>query len=207
MQSISGIPVYNFSIDDFDEELGVSTISFVDDPAVEKNFIALSKSAFKRRVKTIKLSLNEEKRIVTGVALRADFPIYRRDEDGKEYFLTVSKDEMHKIMVKFMREKRTDSVNLMHDDRLFVDNVFLIESFIFTKKHKLIYPEFSDVEHGSWMVSYKVNNDNVWALVKNGTLKGFSVEMLGFMLGKEPKDNELLKCLINYFIYEQEKES
>lgn len=207
MQNINGIPVYKFSIDDLDEDLGVSTISFVDDPAVEKNFIALSKGKLKRRNKPVKLSLNEDKRIVTGVALRADFPIYRRDDDGQEYFLMVSRDEMLRMMIKFMREKRTDSVNLMHDDQLFVDDVFLIESFIFTEKHRSIYPEFSDVEPGSWMVSYKVDNDNVWRLIKNGTLKGFSVEMFGFMLNRESQDNELLKCLINYFIYEQEKEN
>lgn len=166
------IPVYSLTIDEMKEDYGVSVISFVESPAIEKTFLALSKQ------KELKLSVNTEKRIVTGVALRADFPIYRKS-NGKEFYFTVSQDEMEKIMQKFMLEKRGDAVNIEHEKNASVNNVFLIESFLLTDHHKLAYPEFSDVESGSWMVSYKVNNDKVWEAVKDGKLKGFSVELVG----------------------------
>lgn len=192
MKEIQGIPVFQLTIDELSNEFGVSVMSFVDEPAVEKKFIALS-----NQKKEIKLSVDEEKHIVTGVALRANFPIYRRNEDGTEFYFTISEHEMVKIMQKFMKEKRLDSVNIMHDSNKMVNGVYLVESFLFNEHHKKIFPEFSDVEHGSWMVSYKVENDKVWKLIKDGTLGGFSVELTGYLESKEI-DNEELELLINY---------
>lgn len=174
MKDINGIPVYELTIDMLNDELGVSVISLVESPAVEKEFIALSSQ------KQIKLSINEDKRIVTGVALRADFPIYRKDpKTGKEYFFTISPDQIKLIMQKFMLEKRIDLVNVEHDSDTSLDDVFLWESYQLTDKHKVGYPEFKDIEPGSWMVSYQVNNDRAWEAVKEGKLKGFSAELMG----------------------------
>ncbi|MCD8080119.1 MAG: XkdF-like putative serine protease domain-containing protein, partial [Bacteroides sp.] len=168
------IPIYTLSIDTMKEEYGVSVMSFVKDPAVGKNFITLCEEST-----IMKLSVNEEKRVVTGVALRADYPIYRQTQQGKEFYFTISPDEMQNIVQKFMQEKRGDSVNIEHGSETHVNGVFLIESFLLSEHHKLAYPEFKDVENGSWMVSYKVNNPHVWDAVKNGSLKGFSVEITG----------------------------
>jgi len=181
MRKIDNLPCYDLFIDEMSAEFGVSVMSLVDSPAVEKNFIALSG-------RRIELHLDSEKKIITGVALRADFPIYRIDEKtGKEYYFTISPSQMLKIVQKFMREKRIDSVNLMHDSDLMVDDVYLIESFILSEKLKPAYPEFLDVEAGSWLVSYKVDNVAVWNLVKENKLRGFSVELTGF-LGIENKN-------------------
>ena len=35
---------------------------------------------------------------------------------------------------------------------------------------------YEDVKDGSWFGSFKVENDDVWELVKEGKVKGFSVE-------------------------------
>lgn len=185
MKKINGIPVYELTIDMLDENFGVSVMSLVESPAVQKEFVALSSE------KQIKLSIDEDKRIVTGVALRADFPIYRKDpKTGKEYFFTISPQQIKLIMQKFMREKRVDLVNVEHDSETVLDDVFLWESYQLTDKHKVGYPEFEDIETGSWMVSYQINNDNAWKAVKEGKLKGFSAELLGYM--NESKENQNL---------------
>lgn len=173
-KEIDGIPVFAFTIDKMDYQYGFRMMSFVDDPAVEKAFIALNKEP-----KLIKLSINEEKRLVTGVAMRANFPIYRISDEGKEYYFYVSAEELELMVEKFMAEKKTDLVNLHHDPHKQVSGVFLYESFFLNEHNKQSYPEFSDVEDGSWMVTYKVRNDDVWSDIKAGKLKGFSVEMLG----------------------------
>lgn len=190
MDAINGIPVYSLTIDALQEEYGVSVMSFVKDPAVGKTFIALSKES-----EVIKLSINEEKRIVTGVALRANYPIYRRTQEGREYYFTISSDEMQSIVQKFMQEKRGDAVNIEHRPDASVEDVFLIESFLLSDQHKLAYPEFSDVENGSWMVSYKVNNSKVWESVKDGSLQGFSVELLGDLSEENEGSIDLLSAL------------
>lgn len=174
MDTINGIPVYNFTIDMLDQELGVSVISLVKKPAVEKSFIALSEH------KKINLSIDNDRHIVTGVALRADFPIYRYNDDTKkEYYFKISPEQIELMMQKFMSEKRVDKVNLQHDGKEEVEGVFLWESYQLTDKHKIGYPEFNDIESGSWMVSYKINNDKVWSDIKTGKLTGFSPEIFG----------------------------
>jgi len=35
---------------------------------------------------------------------------------------------------------------------------------------------FENVPDGSWFGSFKVDNDEVWQLIKDGKVKGFSVE-------------------------------
>ena len=41
----------------------------------------------------------------------ADLPIYRRDDDGKEYYVVFNADTIRKIVYKYMKEGRTNSVN------------------------------------------------------------------------------------------------
>lgn len=189
MEELNGIPVYYFTIDEEITDEGVTFISFVDDPAVEKSFIKLSKNNDSDKIllksMNVKMSANDEKRIVTGVALRADFPIYRND-GGEEYYMQLSKDEILKIAQKFMKEQRLKSVNLNH--RYNTKDIYLFESYILDKNHKLSHDDFNDIEEGSWMVSYKVDNDEVWKSIKNGEFKGFSVEMSGELIGKLKKN-------------------
>lgn len=176
MKNLDGIPVYSLSIKEVDDEYGVSVISLVESPAIGKTFLALAQ----HEKKQVKLSLDEDRHIATGIALRANYPIYRRDEyTGKEYYFEVSPEQMEMIVQKFMREGRNMSVNIEHSHESFVDDCVLFESFIFTDAHKTIYPEFDDIESGSWFVSYKINNPKVWKLIKEGKLKGFSVELVG----------------------------
>ena len=70
--TIGGIPVYDAMI--LDEESGMLKISLVDDPAVMSNF-----QAFDSHKKMLMYEVaDEEKRLVRGVVMRADFPIFRR---------------------------------------------------------------------------------------------------------------------------------
>lgn len=120
-------------------------------------------------------SINEEKRIVTGVALRANFPILR-GEKGNFYEIIFTPKTVENLMIKFMKEKHLSSVNLNHTETL-VDDIYLIESFLLTDKIKLTDERFKEIEEGSWIVSYKVDNQEVWEKVKKGEFNGFSLEM------------------------------
>lgn len=192
---LNNLPIYNLVIDESAEEDGVSMMSIVDKPAVEKDFLKFSthqKVCFGKQA--IKYSLNEEKRIITGVALRADYPIYRKD-DEKEYYINMDAAVIEKIVRKFMREKRNSEVNLQH--AFDTKGVYLFESFILNENHTLSYPEFKDVSKGSWIVSYKVENEKVWEKIKKGELKGFSVELTGELKESESLQSEQYRELYN----------
>lgn len=185
-----GLPLYSLTIDEDGINDGITIMSIVDKPAVESDFMKFSSQK-------IKLSLNDEKRIVTGCALRADYPIYRKNGDD-EFYVTFGPDAIEKIVQRFMKSGLNEAVNIMHDDSMKVDDVFLFESFILNDNHRVTHSEFEDISNGSWMVSYKVDNDRVWDLVKEGRLRGFSVEINANMdrekMKKEYSDLELLMC-------------
>lgn len=164
------IPVYKWVIDENDEFQGVSIMSIVDDPAVEKSFMKYSKT------KNINYHVDKDKQIVTGVAIRSGFPVYR-NEDGFEFYTVFDADVIEKIVHKFMRELRNKEVNINHEQK--TNGAYLFESFILKSGHKGVYPEFSDIEPGSWIVSYKIEDPELWRKIKSGDLNGFSVEMLG----------------------------
>lgn len=184
MDTYNGLPVYRFSIDEFDIEDGISIMSFVRNPAVEKSFLKFSKVE-------LKYSFNEDKRIVTGVAMRANYYILRgKDEVGEDCYIYQTASDVEEVVQKFMKERRTKDVNINHKGEK-VDGVYLFESFILTDKHKLDYPEFADVELGSWIVSYKVDNEEVWQQIKEGKLNGFSIEAAGQLKSEDNYINRL----------------
>ena len=69
------------------------------------------------------------------------------------------------------------SVNLQHDDKQFVDDVYMIESYITNKERGISPAEFSDIPDGSWIASYKIDNESLWDEIINGDkLNGFSLQ-------------------------------
>lgn len=174
MSTINGLPVFKWIIDENDPEAGVSIMSIVDDPAVEKNFMK-----FTKQKQHTKYSIDNDKQIITGVAIRADYPIYR-NEGGEEFYTVFDADIIEKLVHKFMRESRNSLVNINHEDD--AKGIYLFESFIMKEKHKEIYPEFKDINPGSWIVSYKVDDKAVWEKIKAGELNGFSIEVYGQLL-------------------------
>lgn len=182
----NGLPLFDIDIKDDDD--GVKIMSLVDSPAVEKNFLKFSKE-------NLNFNYNDEKQVVTGVALRANYPIYRKDGD-REFYVRFSSDTIEKIVHKFMREERVSSVNINHKKD--VDGIYLFESFILSDNHKLTFDEFKDVENGSWMVSYKVEDGKIWDEIKSGGLNGFSVEVDCEL--KEDFSKEELLYTLNYLL-------
>jgi hypothetical protein len=106
----------------------------------------------------------------------ADTPIYRNDQNG-EYYVQFTKDTIKQIAQKFFRKGYQQNVNLMHDSGSIVNGLTMFESWISDEKRG-IKPMlgFENVPDGSWFGSFKVENDDVWKLIKEGKVKGFSVE-------------------------------
>jgi len=169
MDKENKLPVIYLTIDD-NEEAGVEAVALVDTPAIEREWMAFNKQKAYRFEVT-----SEDKRIISGPLMVAGLPIYRRDSDEKEYYVVFDADTIRKIVYKYMRQGRTDSVNEMHETAL--DGVFMFESFI-VDEMKPTPKGFSELPEGSWFGSFRVENDDVWQQVKDGDFKGFSVEGL-----------------------------
>ena len=155
-------------IDEENDKPGVFAISLVDAPAIESNFVALNSHKVEMKV------VDEEKRIVLGLALIPDKKIYRNNK-GYEYNITFSKDTVRKASELYLANLRANNTTVDH--KMLVDGVSLSESWIVedTNKDKTaLYGIEAPI--GAWAVSMKVNNNDVWNDVKEGKYLGFSIE-------------------------------
>jgi hypothetical protein len=188
-----GLPLYRSSISENDnDEVEVDFIALVKNPAIEKNFLAFDNNRQSFAIES------EEERIITGLAMVADLPIYRRDNSG-EYFTYFDADSIKKIALRFFRKKYNFNLNLNHDANYKVEDVYIFESWIVDRsKGKAPMSQFSDVADGSWIISAKIDNPEIWDAVKRGEFKGFSVEGLFKMERVEyKKDEEIDEDFLN----------
>ena len=101
---------------------------------------------------------------------------------------------------RFLIEKRTDKTNYEHSNQKF-DGVYLVESWIVDgeqdKAYGLGYTK-QDIPKGTWMVGYRVDNNEVWDMIKMGKVKGLSIEgNFEYKFSVEENDEYLLKEIIN----------
>jgi hypothetical protein len=186
------LPVYKLDINEWDEETGLDFVSLVETPAIQKDFLAFAEIAQRFEIK------DEEKRIVTGAAMIADLPIYRRDDVRGEYYVVFDKESIFKIAKKWARGNKYDAVNTHHNTPI-ADGVSLFESYIIDRQRGVMPPMgFEEVADGSWFVSYLIDNDEVWAKVKSGEFKGFSVEgVFDFPVDADEQLIEQMKSLLS----------
>lgn len=169
------LQVYKAEIDaSLTSDLEVNFIGLVDRPAIEKNF-----QAFNSQKQKAKFVVDDERRIISGPAMIADMPLYRKDNQLGEYYVVFDKPSIQTIVEKFSAKGFMQKFNLFHDDQKQVSDVTIFNSFVTDKAMGINPPVgFEDAAEGSWFISAKVNNDTVWADVKSGLIKGFSVEGL-----------------------------
>jgi hypothetical protein len=120
--------------------------------------------------------VNEEERVVIGPAMIPDKKIFRRDPDGTEYEVFFTKDTIRIIAEKFYRKGFQNNGNEMHDSSKPVDMVFFQSWIADESKGIPKMKQFESLPDGTWFLGAKVNSDEAWAKVKDGTFKGFSVE-------------------------------
>lgn len=148
-------------------------ISMVEMPAIESNFVALAKEEEEKRQVFLE---SDERHMVYGAALIPDLDIYRNDGEH-EYYINFSKESIEKMSQDFMKEYRQHEVTVDHED--VANEVCVVESWLVEDPYRDKANALGiNVPQGTWMVGMKVNNIETWERVKEGSLKGFSVESL-----------------------------
>jgi len=162
---------------------GIEAISVVEAPAIEEDFIAL------KNEDQIRLAeVSKEKRLLMGAALIPDKPIYRKSGDH-EFYIFFSKDTVAKASQMFLKSGNQGQATMEHASKklegMTVVESWIVEDLVHDKSRKYGL----DMPLGSWMVSMKVDNDEVWNnYVKKNKIKGFSIE--GYFADRlnRPKD-------------------
>lgn len=152
---------------------GVFAISLVEKPAMEGLFIALSKDT-KIELKTI----DEEKRILIGLVLEPEKPIYR-NQNGEEFNIVFDADTIRDLSYSFFKNNNQKNSTIEHSGNE-IEGVTFVESWIVedTEKDKSSAFGFS-YPKGSWIATMKVDNEEIWNdFVKTGSVKGFSIDAM-----------------------------
>ena len=162
--------IYELLLDENNMAHGVDAISIVESPAIGIDFVALNEN---KRVTLAEI--DADKRILMGAALIPGKPIYR-NQGGEEFYIFFSEQTVAKTAEMFFKNSNHQNATLEHNEKLKGMTVF--ESWIVedpqidkSAKYGLSVPK------GTWMVSMKVDDENVWQqYVKDAKVFGFSIE-------------------------------
>lgn len=156
-------------IDENDLQTGIHAVSVVHSPAIEENFIALSKHEIELK------EVDAEKKILMGAALVPNKQILRADKDGKGYYIYFSEDTIKKASELFLMRSNQNNATYEHKEKL--NGMSVVESWVIDNPEMDKSKEYGfNLPKGTWMIAMKVNNEDIWKDVKAGKVKGFSIE-------------------------------
>ena len=178
------LPLYEALINDLED--GIFAVSLVSTPATESNWQCFSKEEQMYSIE------NEEEHIITGVIMLANTPIFRRDGSGYEYNIVYSPETIKLMSEKMLKDMAHNQIDIEHNGCILPPGtVNLVEIYI-KDSEKGISPNFlKDIPDGSLIGSYKIHDDVLWNMCKEGTLHGFS--LAGWFDVKEFKDKKKSK--------------
>lgn len=180
--TINGIPVFDAVL--ADDDCRFERVSLVDSPATMSDFFAFAE---KHPLQMYAVT-DEDKHLVRGVLMRADFPVYRRDEAG-EYYIIFCADEIRKYAAKYLAEGRSNLVNRMHEAGTDTEGVEMVQYFI--KGDGVSVDGFPDIADGSLFAEYHITNEEVWQKIKAGEYKGFSLEFTAILVPEQDAEQVL----------------
>jgi hypothetical protein len=187
------LPIYKITIDpqyaEDGEDLGIEQIAFTNTPAIRVKGLA-----FNSEVKVMKYADDLKYRIVAPAMI--PMQIYRCDDDGFEYEVEFTVEEIESIHGKFMQDMRNkDLFNLEHDQSKTVP-AYILESWIVDNpKQDKAYSTYGiEVPTGTLMVTAQVTDTDYYNKLVENDQVGFSIEgFLGLKLKEQLKLNSMNK--------------
>ena len=189
MREIDGLPVYEITIDkDYSEngeDLSIDMIAFTSNPAIQVKGMAFNSHERK-------LFFKDSKKMRIAAPSMRPMDIYRKDEDGTEYYVSFSAEVIEELHAKMMQNLKTkDLFNIEHEAEnkvpAYVYEILLVDS---EAKQKYIKDEYDvETEIGSqFIVSQITDKDYYNALVEN---EQFAYSIEGFLGLKLNKHNRM----------------
>jgi hypothetical protein len=182
-------------------EDGVFAISLVDEPAIESDFLALSKQDNSNKYNIKLKEVDKKRKVVVGYALIPDLEI-PRVKDGKEFNIVMSKETVALAAKLYMSNLNGANVTSQHEKP--VTGCAVIESWIIEdpKMDKAVTYNLEPApKGGEWVVMMSLT-DEEYQKVEDGEYNGFSIEAMfqGFdalEASKELTEDEILNKIKN----------
>ena len=191
------IPIYNVSIDD--EQIGMTAISFVDEPAIMTDFVAFKKQMTENM---IWMSSHDKREVVSPILIPNQL-IYRVTKKGEPYYIRWTPEAIEMAAAKYLANGFWNNFTVMHP--LFYDaslnyqdvlekDVYLLRMWIVKDRNDDAITKYGfSIPEGTLMVHLKVHNRQIWSRIKSGELKGLSIEAFTNVI----RDNNDVKIDLN----------
>lgn len=167
---MKNIPIYELIDNDMVD--GVDCISLVESPAIEVDFLKFNK------IKPIEYNFSKEEKIVFGPVMIPELPIYRESADRGPHYVKFSKKTIKALCKKYFKNEYQRNWNTNHSISVDENDCYVYQSFITDKKMGITPPKgFEDIADGTWFMTLKIESDELWSQVLDGTFRGFSVEV------------------------------
>jgi hypothetical protein len=162
----------------------VDTIGIVEQPAIEREFMAFSKQPMVQ-------VFSEQRQLLAGFFMLADLPIPRiNPETGDKFYVAFPKRSIFNIVEKLKVNNQNIKFNLNHDNGTKIE-AYVISDFIIDSQIGITTPKgFKDAPDGSWFGVVKVPNKDDFEYLKTHTT-GFSIEG-SFSDVKEIEEEEII---------------
>lgn len=190
MKTYNNIPIFLVNVDD--PGCSISTMSLVDDPAMEIPMVLFSEAKPK-----MNFSIQDEsqKNILTCL-VRTDFPILRLTEDGDPFYIVFNKETSKKLCQRLMTDGMQQNISLNHNGKL-INGAILQEVFIKDTSLGINPVGFEDAGEGSLMGVYHIEDDALWKDCIEGRFGGISIESYLSLESFNKIDNKKTKNIMS----------
>jgi hypothetical protein len=163
------LKLIEYGLGEEEDNMGVYAVSLVSEPAIMVDFVALSKAHL-----LLAQVEDGEKRMLYGPALIPNQPIVRYDGNGEKYYITYSTQTIEQTAQEFLKRNMHHNHTIQHE--MPVNNLTVVESWVTMGAHDKSMNLGFELPEGTWMIGVKVDDEATWQAVKNGEVKGFSIE-------------------------------
>jgi len=175
------LPLYKITIDEEyseGEDLGIDMIAFTSKPAVMVKGMAFKSAEI--------FHFKDEPKMRIVAPAMIPMNIYRNDE-GEEYFVQFTEDEIENIYSKFMQDLNNQNLfNLEHTDKKVP--AYILEAWIVEnpKEDKAFSSYGIDVPKGTLMLTAQITDKEYYSKLVESDQVGFSIEgFLGLKLSNQ----------------------
>lgn len=171
-------------VDSVDNDM-VTAMGFVEMPAIEKDFIYFGEN----KQNYVMAKVDVEEGIIVSPALIPEKRIYRYNpETNEEFNVFFSRETIRTLSMNFLKLGNQNNATEQHKTE--IEGMYMIYSWLVENQHDPIITKygFKDIPDGTWVVMYKVENEDIKKKIKNGDIKGLSIE--AFLSEKFSSENE-----------------